>query len=1327
MVNSARFGTRVAFPRRHSSASARSHREALGLSERCASTMGEVAITLDAFDEEFEKALYPLSASDAVRPVAPSASSPPRRCCVQAVVADAHLVFENGPALTPPSPPSPPLASQLSAEAWAPQQKAGELLDWMYGRIPNHVGAAKLIEAGELLLAKGQHELARRECFAVVASAGLLASEDHRWERAARDEAHGPCVEKDRHRMHVQASFGVARCDLAILRARDPTFRHPQTIEGALDALARVRDATRVALAGDESLYWLVLNGTVLIHGACEPLMVAGHASDALASLAFATRCLDAHVLLAVPRRLAWRVTLVDAACRCDDHLDAGESAKTFLSRAVAQIDDLRALEALDPVPQKPETTAMYDDAERRLRALAAARDEDAASQLAKLDQPGHFASAPGHAATFLLQMLRDPKRRAVEHAPPESRAAAAIAKTKEWIAPKLDAMDAFYEHAEAARKAKEAKAAKAADAEKTEKTEMTEETEETEEAETRVAEEDARTLGEATASGADEDEKDTVARAEGDGEGDADGDDASPAADSPADLSASAVSAFRAAVAELSPTAHAGFLKRAFGYESWDLFERLAKTATLRRAHANAAGAAREEGTLELGVAADVLLAVNEAEGRGRREDEDGDDEEDDDGNDFDVDASPPAPKKADPRAALADALSSTPTSAALACADVVADAATLLWRLTKDSFTETSKTTVRGDADDAAFVARALAGIHRAFAATSHEDDVLRAIVATRLLLMLESRGETRDALRVAEDAVAAIAHARRAAVWKSRGSIGESTRHVTCEAVWSVASSGDGEGAASSSTFSFSPSRASETERQLACLHADALAARYRLALAVGNATLRERAERRVTRVRRSVARRAAETALYGATTAFDRRRDAERLARAQTTPPNPADVEASLAVLAGDNPWERAVLYTSMAALRPERKDRAALLERAATEILKGEEDERARLREAPRSVGKGERVETDSASTNAASTDSASTDFASTNAASTDAASTNFASFAPEKPSKPRTLAPGSPSILSVSSTEISIVPPDLTRLRSPVRGRPPPRAATFAVFCKPFGSGVAPGAHNAEFPNCGVKFPANGTVPFVTVGGLTPNVAYAFAVAAYDEDGELLGGGAGAPTRAVVAAPSIPTTMLWSNLAVAASRLGCVHVARRAAGTVCRRFVETKRADTPCAAHPTSTRKLRVAVVDAAVSPISRAACRAMFVAAEVALATRKKFGGRDDPVTAHSLAHSERAFDETFRLDVGKRLVLAAELACRADDATLAQEAALRFANCVAPVLASATRPRAMVAAIAQCLETLAESGKARTTTIARCAAGPKAQFGICPVSPST
>ena len=88
------------------------------------------------------------------------------------------------------------------------------------------------------------------------------------------------------------------------------------------------------------------------------------------------------------------------------------------------------------------------------------------------------------------------------------------MTKTKEWIAPKLDAMDAFYEHAEAAREAKEAIAAKAADAEKTEKTEKTEKRDGGDGA-TEEAGRGWRTLGEATASGADEDEKDTVAQAE--------------------------------------------------------------------------------------------------------------------------------------------------------------------------------------------------------------------------------------------------------------------------------------------------------------------------------------------------------------------------------------------------------------------------------------------------------------------------------------------------------------------------------------------------------------------------------------------------------------------------------------------------------------------------------------------------------------------------------------------------------------------------------------------------------------------------------------------
>lgn len=62
--------------------------------------------------------------------------------------------------------------------------------------------------------------------------------------------------------------------------------------------------------------------------------------------------------------------------------------------------------------------------------------------------------------------------------------------------------------------------------------------------------------------------------------------------------------------------------------------------------------------------------------------------------------------------------------------------------------------------------------------------------------------------------------------------------------------------------------------------------------------------------------------------------------------------------------------------------------------------------------------------------------------------------------------------------------------------------------------------------------------------------------------------------GLGTATPAVATVYPLPSTALWSLLAVAASRLGAVAVARRAAGTVYRRFVETTRDRETWAAHP---------------------------------------------------------------------------------------------------------------------------------------------------------
>jgi hypothetical protein len=108
---------------------------------------------------------------------------------------------------TPPHHPPPFTQKQLAAASWQQQQRVGELCDWIYARVPVHLGVAKLLEAADFLLSKNQHELAKRKCFVPVAEAGLLEE----------GFAKGNLSMTDRRRMHVVALFGIARCDATLL------------------------------------------------------------------------------------------------------------------------------------------------------------------------------------------------------------------------------------------------------------------------------------------------------------------------------------------------------------------------------------------------------------------------------------------------------------------------------------------------------------------------------------------------------------------------------------------------------------------------------------------------------------------------------------------------------------------------------------------------------------------------------------------------------------------------------------------------------------------------------------------------------------------------------------------------------------------------------------------------------------------------------------------------------------------------------------------------------------------------------------------------------
>ena len=278
--------------------------------------------------------------------------------------------------------------------------------------------------------------------------------------------------------------------------------------------------------------------------------------------------------------------------------------------------------------------------------------------------------------------------------------------------------------------------------------------------------------------------------------------------------------------------------------------------------------------------------------------------------------------------------------------------------------------------------------------------------------------------------------------------------------------------------------------------------------------------------------------------------------------------------------------------------------------------------------------------------------------------------------------------------------------PPVFHLKSAVPDNLPPVPAAYMVLAKTYGTGLAPGMHNTDLPNTGVKFPAY--TPAVTISGLAPNEVYCFSVVAFDAEGVVING-QGAPTAAVATIHPLPSTALWSFLAVAASRLGCVAVARRATGTVHRRFVETTRDRETWAAHPMSAYRLRREVVSAASFPTLRAAARCLLVSAEVALATRRPDRPRGEPLVALSVPDIH---EQIFRLKTAKKVLLAMELSSYNDDKPLLQESGLRLGNCLAPLLTVSRKPPALVTALAQCLLALHDAGPARAPAVAALAA---------------
>jgi hypothetical protein len=131
-------------------------------------------------------------------------------------------------------------------------QRVAETVSYYSERLPRYASVPAILSHADKLFADGQHQLALQAFYKHIRALDLHLTTQNlpRMDHLAQLSS------------HVQACFGCAACEAALLLAADPQVKHPDTLQWLVACVAQLRAALALAIP-EEKLYWLVLNGSV--------------------------------------------------------------------------------------------------------------------------------------------------------------------------------------------------------------------------------------------------------------------------------------------------------------------------------------------------------------------------------------------------------------------------------------------------------------------------------------------------------------------------------------------------------------------------------------------------------------------------------------------------------------------------------------------------------------------------------------------------------------------------------------------------------------------------------------------------------------------------------------------------------------------------------------------------------------------------------------------------------------------------------------------------------------------------------------------------------
>nr|XP_033807043.1 cilia- and flagella-associated protein 54 isoform X2 [Geotrypetes seraphini] len=212
-------------------------------------------------------------------------------------------------------------------------------------RLPAEFYHEKLLKVGDLLTQLKEYKLALLQCYERYLLQFKLVNADQITDVNEFKSTFFPNgIEDEKAGLTFHALQGRCICIYQTVKINDTHLQNEDSMKRCLSILSLLRLNMQVVLPL-EHLCWLIYNGTIHIYTICRHLMSLGHSAKALEYLLWASICMESSAPLLSVHYLTWRVTLYTAVCQCYYDCHAGVHGEVFARRGLSKIVELHQLE----------------------------------------------------------------------------------------------------------------------------------------------------------------------------------------------------------------------------------------------------------------------------------------------------------------------------------------------------------------------------------------------------------------------------------------------------------------------------------------------------------------------------------------------------------------------------------------------------------------------------------------------------------------------------------------------------------------------------------------------------------------------------------------------------------------------------------------------------------------------------------------------------------------------------------------------------------------------------------------------------------------------